>query len=213
MASLIEVTGPAAAMLTPNINTDAIAPFYRPATAGQPRPFTQTDEERARNLFAAQRYDLADNELPDFILNRPPFRTARFILALDNFACGSSRESAVWYLYAFGIRCVVAPSFGEIFFDNCFKNGLLPLVLDAATIRELAAEAETGADFILDVRQSTLTAPNGRTIEFTLSDFRREALLTGADEIAMTQRHEAAIAAHQDKERRERPWILRELVK
>ncbi|MDB5410377.1 MAG: leuD [Rhodospirillales bacterium] len=213
MPSLIEVAGPAAPMLTPNINTDAIAPLYRPATAGSPRPFTQTDEERAKNLFAGLRYDLADDELPDFVLNRPPFRSAKFILALDNFACGSSRESAVWYLYAFGIRCVVAPSFGEIFFDNCFKNGLLPLVLDAATIRELAAEAATGADFTLDVRRATLTAPSGRTIEFTLSDFRREALLTGADEIAMTQRREAAIAAHQERQRRERPWVLRESAK
>jgi 3-isopropylmalate/(R)-2-methylmalate dehydratase small subunit len=210
MPSLIEVSGAAAPMLLPNINTDAIAPFYRPATAGKPRAFTQTNEERAKNLFAGLRYDIADNELPGFVLNRPPFRNARFILALENFACGSSRESAVWYLYAFGIRCVVAPSFGEIFFDNCFKNGMLPLVLDEARIRALAAEAATGAEFTLDVRRSTLTAPSGRAIEFTLSDFRRDALLTGADEIAMTQRREEAIEAHQERERRERPWVLRE---
>jgi 3-isopropylmalate/(R)-2-methylmalate dehydratase small subunit len=210
MPSLTLVTGPAAAMLLPNINTDAIAPFYRPATAGQPRPFTQTAEERAKNLFAALRYDLADNELPEFVLNRAPFRNARFILALDNFGCGSSRESAAWYLHAFGIRGILAPSFGEIFFDNCFKNGMLPLILDEARIRELAAEAESGADFTLDVRGATLTAPSGMTTEFVLSDFRRDALLTGADEIAMTQRREAAIAAHQEKERRDRPWVLRQ---
>jgi 3-isopropylmalate/(R)-2-methylmalate dehydratase small subunit len=213
MPSLTLVTGPAAAMLLPNINTDAIAPFYRPATAGQPRPFTQTTEERAKNLFAALRYDLADNELPDFVLNRPPFRNAKFILALDNFGCGSSRESAAWYLHAFGIRCIVAPSFGEIFFDNCFKNGMLPLILDENRIRDLAAEAETGADFTLDVQRSTLTAPSGQTIAFTLSDFRRDSLLTGADEIAMTQRRDAAIAAHQARERQERPWVLRDVTR
>jgi 3-isopropylmalate/(R)-2-methylmalate dehydratase small subunit len=212
MPSLTLVAGPAAPMLLPNINTDSIAPFYRPATAGQPRPFTQTTEERAKNLFAALRYDLADDELPDFVLNRPKFRTAKFILALENFGCGSSRESAAWYLHAFGIRCIVAPSFGEIFFDNCFKNGMLPLALDETRIRGLAAEAESGADFTLDVRSGTLTAPSSKTIEFVLSDFRRDALLTGADEIAMTQRREAAIAAHQEQERQERPWVLREKV-
>jgi 3-isopropylmalate/(R)-2-methylmalate dehydratase small subunit len=210
MPSLIEVSGAAAPMLLPNINTDAIAPLYRPATAGKPRAFTQTNYERAKNLFSGLRYDVADNELPEFVLNRPPFRSAKFILALENFACGSSRESAVWYLYAFGIRCVVAPSFGEIFFDNCFKNGMLPLVLDEARIRALAAEAATGAAFTLDVRRATLTAPSGRTIDFALSDFRRDALLTGADEIAMTQCRTAAIDAHQERERRERPWVLRE---
>jgi 3-isopropylmalate/(R)-2-methylmalate dehydratase small subunit len=207
MPSLRQVSGPAAPMLKANITTDSIAPLYRPSRVGQPRPGGgMSQEEMAQQFFATARWDKQDRPLQDFILNRPPYTEARFILSGANFACGSSRETAVTFLHAFGIRCVVAPSFGQIFYDNCFRNGVLPLIQPMEMVERLAEQSGNGAPFALDVEAGTLTIPDGTVIRFELPTFRRDALITGADEVTVTLQHEAAIAAWQAKARQARPW-------
>ena len=206
MEPLTRLTGPAAPMFQPNINTDAIAPMYSPATAGKPRGMTNTRADLARMLFANWRYDQNDSERPEFVLNRAPFRQARFLIAGPNFGCGSSRDSAPAMLSAFGIRCVVAPSFGGIFNDNCFKAGVLPMILAEDVVGVLATTAEAGKDFDLDVAAQTLRAPDGSIVGFDIPAFRREQLLTGADEIGLTLRRNNEITAYQQRERTLRPW-------
>lgn len=208
MEPLTRLTGPAAALTAANINTDIIAPMFTPATAGQPRTMGMGKEGLAHMLFAGLRYDKEDRELPDFILNREPFRHARFLIAGANFGCGSSRDSAPNMLLAFGIRCVIAPSFGGIFHDNCFKIGMLPIALDEATVRALAEEAQAGGDVSLDVAAQTLTSPSGRVLNFDVPAFRREQLLIGADDIELTLRRNGEIAEYQKRERAMRPWTF-----
>jgi 3-isopropylmalate/(R)-2-methylmalate dehydratase small subunit len=206
MPALDKVTGVAAPILKDNISTDTIAPMFRRATTGGGRQFAHSEEDQAKQAFANWRWDAHDNPLPDFILNRPPYDKARFILAGANFACGSSRETAVTYLRAFGVRCVVAPSFGGIFYDNCFRNAMLPLIQAREIVERLAALSQNGAVFALDVTAGTLTAPDGTVISFDLPSFRREALLSGADEVAVTLRRADEIARWQETTRQLRPW-------
>ena len=208
MSALTILSGPAAPLMIDNINTDMIAPTYTPATAGQAPSFSLSQEDLARRLFATWRYDKQDRELPDFVLNRAPFRTAKFIIGGANFGCGSSRDTAPRMLAAFGILCVIAPSFGGIFYDNCFKAGVLPMALASDAIASLAEEAESGKDFALDVAAQTLTAPSGETRRFDLPSFRRAQLLTGADDIALTLRRNNDILAYQTRERALRPWTF-----
>lgn len=208
MDALTTLVGPAAPMFVPDINTDTISPMYTPATAGQQRAFAMTQEELARRLFATRRYDARDDELPDFVLNRAPFRHAKFIIAGPNFGCGSSRDTAPRMLSAFGIRCIVAPSFGGIFYDNCFKIGVLPMVLGNDAVQSLVQAAESGKDFALDVATQTLTDPAQNAWHFDVPAFRREQLLTGADEIALTLRRNNEIAAYQARERAAHPWAF-----
>lgn len=208
MEPLTRLTGPAAAILADNINTDIIAPIFMPGSPGQPRSLKMTREDLARMLFAGWRYDKQDKELPDFILNRKPFRHARFLIGGVNFGCGSSRDTAPRMLSAFGIRCVIAPSYGAIFYDNCFKAGMLPMVMDEAAVKELAAEATDGGDFTLDLAAKTLTAPSGHTLNFDVPAFRREQLLVGADDIELTLRRNADILEYQKRERGMRPWTF-----
>jgi len=208
MEPLVRLKGIAAPLLRANIDTDTIAPGARPATSGRPRQFSERGTELARNLFANWRYDAHDNELPEFILNQPPYREARFLLAGANFACGSSRESACWMLSEFGIRCVIAPSFGEIFYNNCFQNGMLPLILDWPTVQRLAAQTMNG-EFELDVEKSVLRTPEGESIGYALPDFRRAALLNGWDEIDLTLSRIEEIDRFQRRDREARPWVHR----
>jgi 3-isopropylmalate/(R)-2-methylmalate dehydratase small subunit len=208
MNALTILVGPAAPLPVANINTDMIAPMYTPGTAGRPQTFAMSREDLARHLFASWRYDKQDHELPDFVLNRAPFRSAKFIIGGANFGCGSSRDTAPRMLEAFGIRCVVAPSFGGIFFDNCFKAGILPMILTNDMVQQLAAEAEGGEEFVLDVAAQSLTSPSGKTCHFDLPAFRREQLLTGADDITLTLRRNNEILAHQARARALRPWTF-----
>lgn len=192
--------GVAAPILLENINTDAIipAPFLRTTTA-----------DLAAGLFARWRYDDAGAENPDFVLNQPPFRTATLIFAGPNFGCGSSREAAAWALVRFGIRCVVAPSFADIFYENAFRNGLLPAIVaqdDLAAALELAG-APGGASFAVDLPAGTISGPAGHVMDFRIPPFRREALLRGDDEIETTLRLDADIARFTAADRLSRPWI------
>jgi 3-isopropylmalate dehydratase small subunit len=206
--ALTQVSGPAAPIMVANINTDTIAPMYSPGAADKPRTLSISIDGMAQMLFANWRYDTNDKELPDFVLNRPPFRLAKFIIAGPNFGCGSSRDSAAKMLFAFGIRCVIAPGFGEIFRDNCFKLAMLPLVLEDALVRDLADEARDGAPFTLDAVAQELRTPGGRIVAFDLPEYRREQLTSGLDDIALTRRRQDAIAAHQSRERGTRPWTF-----
>lgn len=205
MSALIELRGPAAAMLSPNINTDIIAPLVRAGGGPQPAGI-RSDTELAQRLFGPWRYDSSGAENPDFVLNQPPFREARFLLAGPNFACGSSRETAATMLKAFGIRCVIAPSFGQIFQDNCFRNHMLPLVLDLEIVQRLGTLAGSGADFLLDVARSTLIAPGGSEYRFSLPSFRQAMLLRGEDEVAITLGRADQISAYQQTAKTRRPW-------
>ena len=148
-------------------------------------------------------------ENPDFVLNRPPYRDSPILLAGPNFGCGSSREGAVWALMGAGIRCVIAPSFGDIFFSNCFQNGLLPIALPEEVVKKIAdqTEASQGAGQTrIDLVAQTVTLPSGETIPFTVDARKRDALIEGLDDIALTLRHKAAIEAWQAGDRATRNW-------
>lgn len=199
---LDHLEGVAAAILRPNINTDVIAP---PPRGGKADAYGGPDEGASR-VFGPWRYAEDGSLRADFVLNREPYRNARFLVVGPNFACGSSRETAPRWLRDFGIRCIVAPSFGGIFYDNCFRNGLLPIVADEEVTREFAAMAETGQPFVLELAEGFLAAGDVR-IPIVLPAFRRQLLLTGSDELGLTMSHQAAITAYQQAARARTPWI------
>lgn len=207
---LIKLTGAAAPILRDNIDTDTVAPMVRLSQIGKPRVLSSSGQDTdLDNLFALMRFDEKNNEVPDFILNQPGFREAKILLAGTNFACGSSRESAVWYLLTFGIRCVIAPSFGEIFFNSAFKNGVLPLAMPMTDVEALAAESGRGApdaEFTVDLESQEVRTPSGRQLAFSIPEFRRQALMQGLDEIDQNRAKSDLIAAHLGAARQARPW-------
>ena len=190
------LTGIAAPLLRPNIDTDTIAPGVA-RQESSPTPYGD-------NLFHALRFVSGREENPDFILNKPGYREAKILLAGNNFGCGSSRESAVWSLKEFGISCVIAPSFAEIFYGNCFKNGVLPVVLSEDAISSLAEQA--GNELTVDLTMLTLTT-SIEAIEFTVPEFRRRQLLEGVNEIEFTLGLENSIKEFQEHDKTQRPWI------
>ena len=208
MEKFTVLTGIAAPLLRANVNTDVLIRIERLmfVAKGELGPY----------CFEAWRYRPDGAEDPDFVLNKSAYRGAKILLAAENFGCGSSREQAVWSLWDMGFRCVIAPSFGDIFFGNCFQNGMLPIVLPAAVIAELATEIETAAqrkanatELTVDLERRLITTPSGRAIPFAVDVAKRQALLDGLDEIGMTQRRESDIAAFQTADRTRRPWIYR----
>ncbi|MCA0008655.1 MULTISPECIES: 3-isopropylmalate dehydratase small subunit [unclassified Mesorhizobium] len=197
------VNGVVAVMPLSNVNTDAIIPsaYLRSAMA-----------DLGKGLFGGHRYDEAGRERPDFVLNRPPFRAASILLADENFGCGSSREAAVWALQQFGIRCVLAPSFADIFYENSFRNGLLAGLIDAETFAALAATVESRPSnpvFTVDLTMSEIAAPDGHIYAFRVPAMRAEALVRGDDEIDTTLRHAAEIEAYYAAGKTGRGWIYR----
>jgi 3-isopropylmalate dehydratase small subunit len=195
------VKGVMAVMPQSNINTDAIIPSAYLRSA-------KTD--LGKGLFGGHRYDESGRERPDFVLNRPPFRAARILLADENFGCGSSREMAVWALQQFGIRCVLAPSFADIFYENSFRNGLLAGLIDTETFAALAAAvAAYPAEPIvkIDLAARSITAPDGRAYTFRVPATRAEALMRGDDEIDTTLRHTAEIEAYYAAAKAGRSWL------
>jgi len=163
--------------------------------------------------FESWRYKSDGSEAPEFVLNRPPYRDARIILAADNFGCGSSREAAVWSLSAFGIRCVIAPSFGPIFYNNCFQNGLLPVAVPLEVIEEMVAEVEASqgtGKVSIDLEACTITSPSGKVTPFKIDPLRREAMLKGADQIEQTRERETEIAAFEAGDRQRFPWLYQQ---
>ena len=190
----------AAPMMMPNITTDAMSP----TAAGK-----STATDLGGMLFANWRYDLEGHEIADFILNKPKFRRSKILVAGPNFGCGSSRERAVWALLRFGIRCVIAPSFADIFCDNAFQNGLLPVSLAAADCTALGQVlAHAGEPIVtVDLERCIVEGPDGTVLNFIIPAERRMALLEGLDEIELILRMEGDIDAFQAKDRDTRPWI------
>ena len=194
------VEGVAAPMPLDNIDTDAISP----SAAGR-----STATDLGRMLFANLRYDLEGAEKPDFVLNLPRYRDSRILVGGRNFGCGSSRERAVWALLKFGIRAVIAPSFGEIFRDNAYQNGLLPIVLDEAACDDLVRVLEAAAAPVMtvDLEDCSLRRPDGVLLRFTVPEERRSAILEGLEEIDVILRMEADIDVFQRNDAIQRPWI------
>jgi 3-isopropylmalate/(R)-2-methylmalate dehydratase small subunit len=160
--------------------------------------------------FGSLRYLPDGSENPEFILNREPYRYAEILITGPNFGCGSSREGAVWSLHEMGIRAVIGSSFGDIFFANCFQNGILPIVIDKEIVDGLAAEVEhsQGAGYVgIDLEEQTITSPSGKRHRFEIDPRRRAGLLRGLDEVALTLQLDAEIRGFQAADRRERPWI------
>ena len=158
--------------------------------------------------FESWRYKPDGKEAPEFVLNRPPYRDAKIILAADNFGCGSSREAAVWSLFGFGIRCVIAPSFGPIFYNNCFQNGLLPIALPQAAVRRLMDEAKGGNHvFSIDLAAQTVTTPSGERFAFDIDPGRKEKLLNGLDAIGETLQAAPAITDYEAHHALSEPWL------
>lgn len=192
------VTGAAPYLPRTNLDTDVIIRIEWLAELAR--------DELGRYAMEALRYLPDGSEDASFILNQPAFRGAPFLLAGENFGCGSSREGAVWALQGIGVRCVIAPSFGDIFFSNCFQNGVLPIRLPAATVESLAGACSNGAPLRVDLMQCTLTTPTGAVISFSIDPMRREGLLNGLDDIGLTLKDDALICAWQQEDRRRRPW-------
>ena len=202
MEKFTTLTGIAAPLIRANVDTDAIIPMKWLVTASR--------TGLGLGLFGGWRYLADGSENPDFVLNKPPYRDAQILIAGANFGCGSSREHAPWALLDFGIRCIIAPGFASIFYENCFKNGILPLVLpqdQVETLAALAQAADATETFCVDLRVSAVVDPRGTRYPFDLAAAHRTALLEGQDEIDLTLRHAAAIAAFQHGDRLRRPWI------
>jgi len=204
MQAFLTHTGVAVPIDLPNIDTDRIIParFLR-------KP--QGEAGYHRYLFHDVRFTAEGAERPEFVLNQPAYRGATIVVAAENFGCGSSREAAVWALMAYGIRCVIAPSLGDIFHQNSLKNGLLPVILPAAVVAELRGQlhARPGATIVADLPAQVVTAPDGAAHRFAIDPFARQMLLTGQDEIALTLGYEAQIRAFEARHAVEQPWLQR----
>ena len=200
MEAFTVLKGVAAPLLRANINTDVIIRIER-----------LRDLEKAdlgRYAFESWRYRRDGSEDPAFVLNKPPYREARIMIAGDNFACGSSREAAVWALQGFGIRCVIAPSFGPIFFNNCFQNGILPIKVSPEDLDKLMDDANRGANatITVDLERQEIRGPDGGLVQFEMDPFRKRCLLEGLDNIGLTLQNEEAIGDYEAKAKAARPW-------
>ena len=202
MQPFTTLTGIAAPLAMDNVDTDAIIPKQHLKT------IKRTGLGQA--LFEELRYDLDGREKPDFVLNKPKYRDARILITGANFGCGSSREHAPWALLDYGIRCVIAPSFADIFYNNCFNNGILPITLPQEDVDALMREAEQADDptFTVDLERRVIVRPEGnRELAFELDDFGRHRLLEGLDQVALTLEKQAAIKGFEDKQRLAQPWL------
>lgn len=202
MDKFTRLEGVAAPFLRPNVDTDMIIPMAR---------LVGTTREDIEGFgFELFRFNKDGTEKPDFVLNQPAWKRAPILLAGDNFGCGSSREAAVWALVGMGIRAVIAPSFGDIFYNNCFQNGVLPVELPIEEIETLAEEmrASPGNSRVtVDLERQVVLSPRGRELPFKVEANRRDALLRGLDDIGVTLTHQDKIDAWQAKDHAARPWV------
>ena len=201
--SFTTLSGAAAPYLEENVSTNVIS-------LQKPHGQTSDTDDPRDEIFSGLRFDENGKERPGFVLNRPEYRDAKFIVTGANFGCASSREAAVTALANFGIRCVVAPSVGDIFFNNCFKFGVLPIILPEDDVLALAAEAAPGAPsavFTADLIKGELISPSGRTLAIPLPAFRRQQLLEGLDEVELTRKRAAEIAEFHRAAGGRQPWI------
>ena len=200
MEKFTKLTGIAAPMPLVNIDTDMIIP----------KQFLKTIQRSGlgKNLFDEMRYDREGHEIADFVLNQPAYRSAEILVAGDNFGCGSSREHAPWALLDFGVRCVISTSFADIFFNNFFKNGILPIILPQAEVDVLMADARKGANarVTVDLEAQTVTTSDGQSFGFAVDPHRKHCLINGLDDIGLTLEKAAAIDSFEAKVATLRPW-------
>jgi len=200
MEKFTTLTGVAAPLPLRNVDTDMIIP----------KQFLKTILRTGlgKSLFFEMRYDQAGKEVPDFVLNQPAYRKAQILVAGENFGCGSSREHAPWALLDFGIRCIIAPDFADIFYNNCFQNGILPIKLPQADVDKLMDDASRGsnATITVDLDAQEIRGPDGGVIRFDIDPFRKHCLLHGLDNIGLTLEKQQAIEAYEAKAQTARPW-------
>jgi len=201
MQPFTTLTGVAAPLPLANVDTDKIIPAQ----------FLKTIKRTGLgvHLLHTLRFDAAGHERPDFVLNREPYRHAEILIAHENFGCGSSREHAPWALLDFGIRCVIAPGFADIFNNNCFKNGILPVVLPREVCDQLMEDAAMGgnARLTVDLARQVVIRPNGEEIPFNVDPFRKTLMLQGLDDIGQTLQQDAAIDAYEGRQREQAAWM------
>jgi 3-isopropylmalate/(R)-2-methylmalate dehydratase small subunit len=203
MEKFTKLRGVAAPLPMRNVDTDMIVP----------KQFLKTIKRTGlgKAAFYDMRYNDDGSENPDFVLNKPAYRNASILVTGENFGCGSSREHAPWALLDQGIRAVIAPSFADIFHGNCFKNGILPIVLPQETVDKLMEDAERGQNAIItiDLEKQEITGPDGGTVKFEVDPFRKYCLLNGLDDIGITLQSADKIDAFEGKERMNQPWLYR----
>ena len=201
MQKFDKLTGVAAPLNILNIDTDMIIP----------KQFLKTIKRSGlgKNLFDEMRYSQDGSEIDDFVLNRAPYRNAEILVAGDNFGCGSSREHAPWALLDFGVRCVISTSFADIFYNNCFKNGILPIVVSADDRDALMADASDteNPELSVDLVNQTIHRPNGPTVSFEIDPFRKKCLLEGLDDIGLTLAKADDIDSYEAKREKDQPWL------
>ena len=206
MEAFTVLHGKAAPLDRVNVDTDQIIP----------KQYLKTIKRTGlrEGLFTDWRYTSGGSPVEGFVLNQPRYDGASILLARDNFGCGSSREHAPWALLDYGFRCIIAPSFADIFFNNCFKNGMLPVVLQNAEVDRLFQEVGTqpGYRLTVDLAAQTVTTPSGATFRFSVDPFRKDCLLNGLDEIGLTLQHAADIDAYEQRRKREAPWLFPDLA-
>ena len=200
MEKFTTLSGVAAPLALENVDTDMIIP----------KQFLKTIKRTGlgKGLFYEHRFDEQDREIEDFVLNRPAYRESKILVTGKNFGCGSSREHAPWALLDFGIRCIIAPSFADIFYNNCFKNGILPITLPQGDMDKLMDDAERGANATLtvDLEAQTITGPNDGSISFEIGSFNKQCLLEGHDDIALTLKRKEKIADFEARQKQDQPW-------
>ena len=201
MQKFTKLTAVAAPLPMINVDTDAIIP----------KQFLKTIKRTGlgKHLFHELRYDEAGNEMPDFVLNKPAYRKAQILVAGENFGCGSSREHAPWALLDFGIRCVISTSFADIFYNNCFQNGILPIKVSPDDLDKLMDDANRGANatITVDLENQEIRGPDGGVVKFEMDPFRKRCLLEGLDNIGLTLQNEKAIGDYETKAAAARSWV------
>jgi 3-isopropylmalate/(R)-2-methylmalate dehydratase small subunit len=200
MEKFVKLTGVAAPLPIMNVDTDMIIPKQYLKTIAR--------TGLGKGLFSELRYKEDGSDNPDFVLNKPAYRSATILVAGDNFGCGSSREHAPWALLDYGVRAVISTSFADIFYNNCFKNGILPIKVSQAELDRLMDDAERGsnATLTIDLEAQEIRGPDGGVIRFEIDPFRKHCLLEGLDEIGLTLQKEAAIESFEAKAAAARPW-------
>ena len=200
MEKFNKLRGVAAPLNMINIDTDKLIP----------KQFLKTIKRTGlgKHLFNEMRFNEDGSEKPDFVLNKAAYRGSNIIVAGDNFGCGSSREHAPWALLDFGIKCVISTSFADIFYNNCFKNGILPIVVNKQQLEQLMDDAENGANAVLDIdlEAQEITRPNGESVTFEIDEFRKHCLINGLDDIGLTMEKEKNIDSFEKKRAAEQPW-------
>ena len=196
-----KLEGVAAPLNMINVDTDMIIP----------KQYLKTIQRTGlgKALFDEMRFNQDGSEKPDFVLNKPAYRHAKILVAGENFGCGSSREHAPWALLDFGIRCIIAPSFADIFYGNCFKNGILPIALPQADVDKLMDDAERGSNAVIsiDLEAQEIRGPDGGMIKFEVDAFRKQVLMNGWDDISLTLRDEAKISTFEKNQHSQTPWL------